>query len=60
MSPPARPLGDDYVIGAGSAATFNHFLWLQLVRPATLKRLAGLVGALKTESTRRALVDETT
>jgi hypothetical protein len=46
MDPAARPLGGDYRIGYGRGSVFNHFLWLQLIRPASLDMLRALVDSL--------------
>lgn len=46
MDPAAQPLGESYRIGHRRAATFNHFLWLQLVLPASLRQLRELVQSL--------------
>jgi hypothetical protein len=43
MDPPATPLGEEYRIGSPPGYTFNHFLWLQLVEPGSLVRLAELI-----------------
>lgn len=43
MDPPAEPLGNEYRIGNKPGHVFNHFLWLQLVKPASLVMLKQVV-----------------
>jgi hypothetical protein len=43
MANPAEPFGDNYRIGNKPGHTFNHFLWLQLVKPSSLVMLDGIV-----------------
>jgi len=46
MNPPAQPLSGDYRIGGNRARVFNHFLWLQLVKPSSLQMLGALADSL--------------
>jgi hypothetical protein len=43
MNPPSVPLGPRYAIGRRSGCVFNHFLWLQLVYPSSLKMLRNII-----------------
>jgi len=52
LKQPARPLGTEYRIGAAPGCIFNHFLWLYLAQPETLRRLSKLVEDLASSRVR--------
>jgi hypothetical protein len=50
MNPAAQPFGDDYRIGNKPGYTFNHFLWLQLVKPSSFQMLQSVIASLPSRS----------